>query len=53
MTLEEYAKQYIDTHIETANKLGPNTVMGQACLARANTVMDLVEAFREYKKKYG
>ena len=51
ITLNQYAEQYTKTMIETANQLGPDTVMGQACLNRANIVMDFIEAYREYLKK--
>ncbi len=51
ISLEEYGKEYTKTMIETADKLGPNSLMGQACLTRGNHVMDFIEAWREYCKK--
>ncbi len=51
ISLNEYAEQYVKTMIEMADKLGPDTVMGQACLNRAEIVMDFIEAYREYLKR--
>lgn len=49
--LENYAKQYVDTLLESAKTLGIESVMGQACLLRADHLIDFIKAWKEYEKK--
>lgn len=43
---QEWIKKYIDQLLELAGKL-PTGPMRDACLLRADTVMDMVKAWRE------
>jgi hypothetical protein len=46
---EQFIKNQIDTLLGMANKFGPLTPMGQACMHRAEYYMDLVKAYKESK----
>ena len=48
ISMDEYAKQYVDTYLNTAKQLGTETIMGKACIERANHIMDFVKAYREF-----
>lgn len=50
---EQWIQRYVDTWIETAQKLGPTTVLGKAALDRADHAMDLVEAWRAIQRAQG
>lgn len=47
---QEWIKKYVDSLLEGARKLGPDTRMGQAVLQRADAIMDMVKAFKEHSK---
>lgn len=44
---QEWMKGYIDELLKFANDCGPNSVMGQSALLRADNAMDIVKAWRE------
>lgn len=44
---EDWIKKYVDGLLKGAQILGPETKMGQAALLRAETIMDMVEAWRK------
>lgn len=51
ITFEQYSRQYIKTLLKLASQSGPDTAISLACLLRAETVMDFIEAYQEYQKK--
>lgn len=48
---EKWIKEYVDTLIAYAAKIGPDTAMGKAALERADHAMDLVKGYRERSKE--
>ncbi len=44
---QAWIKRQVDLLLDAAKKLGPRSVMGRACLVRAEYYMDLVKAWRE------
>jgi hypothetical protein len=51
ISLEEYTKIYTKVLLESAEKIGPDSLMGQACLTRIDHIIDFVKAWKEYKAK--
>lgn len=47
----EWLKKYVDTLLELTEKLDPDTAMGQATLRRAEAVMDMAQAWKEFNKE--
>ena len=45
---QEWIKKYVDDLLGYASRLKENDPMRTACLLRADHVMDLVKAFREF-----
>jgi len=46
---QEWIKNYVDQIIKVAKDLPEDSSMRNACLLRAEYIMDLVKAFRETK----
>lgn len=44
---QQWVKKYVDSLLEAAKSFGPESVMGQGAMVRADAVMDLVTAWRE------
>lgn len=51
ITLEQYAKIYVDKMAAMSLSLGKDSKMAEACLLRAEHVMDFIEAHRDFCKK--
>lgn len=44
---KEFIQKYLDRLFEAAKSIGPDTLMGMACVKRAEVIMDLVEAYKQ------
>lgn len=49
MIPQEWIKKYIDELLEATKHFGPDTPMGQACMLRAEHIMDMVKAYKDTK----
>lgn len=47
---QEWIKEYVDSLLEAAKSFGPNSIIRQSALLRADHIMDMVKAFREVSK---
>ena len=50
ISLEDYGKVYTKVLLESAARIGPDSVMGQACLLRVDHIVDFIKAWKEYQE---
>ena len=48
---QEWIRDYVDSLLEAAKEFGADSRMAQAAMQRADTILDMVKAFRDRQSK--